>query len=99
VTGPDVGLAAERTRLSWRRTTLSAAAVALLAAAHILGGHPTPTAVAAIAVMAIVWLVILAVAQRRISALGRRVTAGATPATVALLVTGYAALGLLVIIR
>jgi hypothetical protein len=98
-TASDVGLAAERTRLSWRRTTLSAAAVVLLAAAHVLGGHPTPAALAAIALMATVWLVILAVAQRRISALGRRATAGATPATVALLATGYAVLGLLVIIR
>jgi Domain of unknown function (DUF202) len=94
------GLQAERTRLSWRRTTLAATAVALLAVTAGLMDRPTPVGLAAAALLALAWLAILIVAQRRIDALGRGVTAtaGRWPAVLALLVTAYALLSTVLII-
>ncbi len=94
------GLQAERTRLSWRRTTLAATTVALLAAAAAIVDRPTPHGVAAAALIALAWLAILVIAQRRIDALGRGVTAtlGRWPAVLAMLVTAYAVLSAVLII-
>ncbi|CAL9379749.1 hypothetical protein SUDANB106_01043 [Streptomyces sp. enrichment culture] len=59
----------ERTRMAWRRTTLAfAAVVALLARGTVHDGGP-PRQYALAALGALVWLVFLALAHRRIRAL------------------------------
>jgi len=57
----SVETARERTRFAWRRTVLAATVVALLSLR--LAGP-------AVAVAVLPWLVVLAVAQRRIAAVG-----------------------------
>ncbi|MEU4175191.1 DUF202 domain-containing protein [Streptomyces sp. NPDC026589] len=62
----DPGLQPERTRLAWRRTTLSATVVALLAVRQALLGGATPAALVAVALSAAAWLGFLVVAHRRV---------------------------------
>ncbi|MEU7569352.1 DUF202 domain-containing protein [Streptomyces fradiae] len=63
----------ERTRLAWRRTTLSCTVVAVLAARQAVHGGDVPAAgVLGAALSLLVWVAFLVVAQRRIAALGRR---------------------------
>ncbi|WP_267245874.1 DUF202 domain-containing protein [Streptomyces sp. PR69] len=64
----DPGLQPERTRLAWRRTTLTCTVVAVLAGKGAVQPGPTAVGAAAVAVMAAVWLCFLAVAHRRIGA-------------------------------
>jgi uncharacterized membrane protein YidH (DUF202 family) len=94
------GLQAERTRLAWRRTTLAATAVALIAVSAVVVDGPTPRALVAVAILAGAWVTLVVVAQRRIDALGGRLTSGAghSPAVVTLLVTGYALLAAILIL-
>ncbi|MFJ9623436.1 DUF202 domain-containing protein [Streptomyces sp. NPDC101181] len=66
----DPGLQPERTRLAWRRTTLSATVVALLAVRQALHSGATPAALVAMALCAVAWLGFLAVAHRRVLRLG-----------------------------
>ncbi|MFJ4965020.1 hypothetical protein EES43_04630 [Streptomyces sp. ADI96-02] len=61
----DPGLQPERTRLSWRRTTLAATVAALLAGRQALHGGITPGSVLAVALSALAWLAFLRVAHRR----------------------------------
>ncbi|HCT76079.1 MAG TPA: hypothetical protein DGG94_03275 [Micromonosporaceae bacterium] len=62
---PDVGASPERTRLAWRRTTLAATAVAVL-----LGRLAAEKGMLAPAALgALIWVIMLAVVQRRIQAL------------------------------
>ena len=95
----DAGLAAERTRLAWRRTTLSAAVVALLAVHQAVAGGRSPVHLVALAAVAACLLAVLALAHRRITALarGERAAVGRSPAVLCLLVLAYAGLGLLLI--
>jgi hypothetical protein len=66
----DAGLQPERTRLAWRRTTLTYAVAALLAGRQALhGGTPSPLAAMAVALGALTLAVLLAVAHRRIRSL------------------------------
>ncbi|WP_329387484.1 DUF202 domain-containing protein [Streptomyces sp. NBC_01351] len=67
--GRDSGLQPERTRLAWRRTTLAASVVAVLALRQAMRGGGTTAEVAGAAVIALVWLLFLWVAHRRIRAL------------------------------
>ncbi|MFJ3585499.1 DUF202 domain-containing protein [Streptomyces sp. NPDC090127] len=66
----DPGLQPERTRLAWRRTTLACTVVAVLAAKSAISDEITAAGVAGAALIALVWVGFLAVAHRRIHALG-----------------------------
>lgn len=61
----DPGLQPERTRLAWRRTTLSCTVVALLAVRQALHAGAGPVALVAVALSALAWLGFLLVAHRR----------------------------------
>jgi uncharacterized membrane protein YidH (DUF202 family) len=65
----DPGLQPERTRLAWRRTTLSCTVVAVLAVRQAIHHGGTSAGVVAAALTALVWLAFLGVAHRRTVAL------------------------------
>ncbi|MGW7411838.1 DUF202 domain-containing protein [Streptomyces sp. NPDC054863] len=67
----DPGLQPERTRLAWRRTTLSCTVVAVLAGKQAIHDGVTPVGVLAAALSALVWVGFLVVAHRRMRELGR----------------------------
>jgi len=96
--GPP-GLQAERTRLAWRRTTLAATAVALLAGSRVAIEGGTPSRLGAVALMSVTWLAILLTAHRRITALGRwhRAAVGRSPAVLALLIALYGLMSVLLV--
>ncbi|MEU6015891.1 DUF202 domain-containing protein [Streptomyces sp. NPDC047515] len=68
--GRDPGLQPERTRLAWRRTTLSCTVVALLAVRQALRGGATPVGILAVSLSALAWLGFLVVAHRRVLGMG-----------------------------
>ncbi|QFQ96174.1 DUF202 domain-containing protein [Streptomyces phaeolivaceus] len=80
-TGRDPGLQPERTRLAWRRTTLTGAVIAVLAAKSALHGGPSVAGVTAAALCAMLWLALLALAHRRIRALTASRPSALTPRT------------------
>ncbi|WP_405815240.1 DUF202 domain-containing protein [Streptomyces sp. NBC_01390] len=65
----DPGLQPERTRLAWRRTTLSSTVAAVLAGKSALHGGPSTAGIAVCAVCCVLWLWFLTVAHRRIRTL------------------------------
>jgi uncharacterized membrane protein YidH (DUF202 family) len=65
----DPGLQPERTRLAWRRTTLSSAVAALLAMKTTLHGGASAGSVVVCALCCALWLAFIAVAHHRIRAL------------------------------
>ncbi|MEU8775921.1 DUF202 domain-containing protein [Streptomyces sp. NPDC048606] len=87
----------ERTRLAWRRTTLAASVVAVLAIRQTLHGSGSPVEVAGAAVVTFVWLAFLGVAHRRIRALAAARPPGLAPRAASALVACTAALALLAV--
>ncbi|WP_445399963.1 DUF202 domain-containing protein [Streptomyces sp. LE64] len=71
----DPGLQPERTRLAWRRTTLTATVVVVLAMRSLAEGRAPGFRAAAAGLCVLAWLGFLAVAHRRL----RQLTAGAPP--------------------
>jgi Na+/proline symporter len=65
----DPGLQPERTRLAWRRTTLSGTVAAGLAGWAALAGGVSAGGILACALCGVCWLVLLRLAHRRIRAL------------------------------
>ncbi len=75
----DPGLQPERTRLAWRRTTLSSTVAAVLAVKTALHGGPSAAGVVACALCCALWLGFLLLAHRRI----RTLASSAEPAALA----------------
>lgn len=88
-TDRDPGLQPERTRLAWRRTTLSCAVAAVLAGRQVLHSGGASAALAA-SLAALVFLAFLRIAHRRMLQLGAPrpvlLPAGAALAVVACMV-------------
>ncbi|MET9804194.1 DUF202 domain-containing protein [Streptomyces sp. NPDC006368] len=88
----DPGLQPERTRLAWRRTTLSATVAAVLAAKQAVHHDVTAAGLLGAALSLLVWLGFLGVAHRRMRVLGAarpgpmtpRVAVAAVACTIAL---------------
>lgn len=94
------GLAAERTRLAWRRTTLAGVGLVLIATARAIRDGLTPPEMTAVALMSLLWLASVAIAYRRITTLstsGHAPPPGRAPALVALCFAGIAVVGLLLL--
>ncbi|MCI3929587.1 DUF202 domain-containing protein [Streptomyces sp. AN091965] len=96
----DPGLQPERTRLAWRRTTLTCTVAAVLAARTALHHGPSAAGAVACALTLLLWLGFLAVAHRRITelAVARPRALDARAATVAAVCTGALALCALVVL-
>lgn len=62
----DPGVQPERTRLAWRRTTLAFVVASVLLIRGVITQDGGPAAFAVAAVAALVWVLLLAVAQRRV---------------------------------
>lgn len=97
---PDHGASAERTRLAWRRTGLSATAVGLLAARPAFAPHAgIPAALIAAAAM-VGWAVLVGLAYRRAAGLAAQPprAGGRTITAYALVTVVFAILGGLVVL-
>ncbi|MEV8535067.1 DUF202 domain-containing protein [Streptomyces sp. NPDC051211] len=79
VAGRDPGLQPERTRLAWRRTTLTCTITAVLAIRQALRGTGAPVEVLGTAFIVLVWLAFTGVAHRRIRSLAVARPAGLAP--------------------
>ncbi|WP_327251937.1 DUF202 domain-containing protein [Streptomyces sp. NBC_01244] len=72
----DPGLQPERTRLAWRRTTLSCVVTAVLGLRQALRGPGSPMELVGVAVIVLLWLAFVWVAHRRMRELAAARPAG-----------------------
>lgn len=93
-TDRDPGLQPERTRLAWRRTTLTCAVTAVLAMRQAVRSQGTGPAVVAVGLAALTFLAFLLVAHRRIQRLGAARPAAMPPGTAVSVVLCMVALAL-----
>jgi uncharacterized membrane protein YidH (DUF202 family) len=100
MTGPagwtrDHGASAERTRLAWRRTGLSATAVALLTARPAFAPHAGAVRTLAAAAAMAAWAALIALAYRRSRRLETRPPRASrrTVTAYAVITMGFAVLG------
>ncbi|WP_320780171.1 DUF202 domain-containing protein [Streptomyces sp. CRN 30] len=77
----DPGLQPERTRLAWRRTTLSVTVAGVLAARTALAGGPSAGGVVVCALCAALWLALLVLAHTRMRDLAVPRPAALSPVT------------------
>src|SRR5690349_18352425 len=70
----DPGVAPERTRLSWRRTSLTATVAAILLLRFALQHHNRALAITVSALAALLWVMLLVVVQRRVRSLPATLT-------------------------
>lgn len=83
----DPGLQPERTRLAWRRTTLSATAMAVLAGRQLLSSRaPGAVEVVLVVLMGLLWLAFVTLAHRRMRAMATGRPPALPPRTALLLV-------------
>ncbi|MGX1853013.1 DUF202 domain-containing protein [Streptomyces sp. NPDC055299] len=83
----DPGLQPERTRLAWRRTTLSATAMAVLAGRQLLSNRaPGAVEVVLVVLMGLLWLAFVTLAHRRMRAMATGRPPALPPRTALLLV-------------
>jgi uncharacterized membrane protein YidH (DUF202 family) len=96
---PERGLQPERTRLAWRRTALAATAVSILAARLAIGTRLTARGALGVAAVALLWLAVIGVCQRRINTLAGPAPAGTgrSPAVLTAAIVGYALVGVLLL--
>lgn len=96
----DRGAAPERTRLSWRRTSLAGTVVVILLLRLAIFKENRTAAVAITAVVALSWVVLLVAIQRRVRALARPVALRSTGVLTLTATTGvaFAMLGVLLIL-
>lgn len=97
---PDPGLSAQRTRLAWRRTAMSAAVVALLAVRPTVGAPTDPAGLVAGSAALIGWAALTAVAYRRARGLNRSppLPGRRTVPAAALITCVFALIGLLLLL-
>jgi hypothetical protein len=100
MTAPDPGAAIERTRLAWRRTILSAGAVALLCVRPAFAQRPGTLAVLLTAAAMGGWAALTALAYRRAGGLRIRPPHSSRRTIVATagIAVGFAILGGLVVV-
>jgi hypothetical protein len=91
--------AEERTRLSWRRTTLSVTIVALLAIRLAIVKLPLTGGALFVALTAALWLAFLANAQRRIRSLSGGDVATRSVPLAARLILVYEVLSVILVVR
>ncbi|MGY5128688.1 DUF202 domain-containing protein [Streptomyces nigrescens] len=91
----DPGLQPERTRLAWRRTTLSATVMAVLAGRQLLQSDaPGPVEVVLAVLMGLLWVAFVALAHHRMQAMATGRPPALPPWTALLLVGCTLALAL-----
>lgn len=95
----DRGGAPERTRLSWRRTSLTATVVVLLLGRFALEHRQNATtAIPVVALAAICWVTVLAAIQSRVHALPETLGSTRVPILVAAACLILAALGVVLVL-
>ncbi|MEU5211391.1 DUF202 domain-containing protein [Streptomyces sp. NPDC020742] len=91
----DPGLQPERTRLAWRRTTLSVCVVVALAGRQLLRSRaPGPVEILLAVLMGLLWLAFVALAHHRMRAMAAGRPPGLPPRSALLLVGCTLALAL-----